>query len=109
MAQFELNIYGDDNEILKTHTTDFVRWGVYLQALELSDNLKDKSAAEQFKAINTFVKKIFPALTDAELENADADDVLNTFRQLIAKSSKLTGRTPKNAAGENSKNVAGAE
>lgn len=99
MAQFELNIYGDDNEITKTHTTDFVRWGVYLQALKLNDNLTEKTPAEQLEAVNTFVKKIFPALTDAELENADVDDVLNTFRQLINKGNQLTGGNSKNVAG----------
>lgn len=100
MAQFELNIYGKDDEIIKTHTTDRVRWGIFMQALELQESIEKKTAAEQFEAVNTFVKKIFPELTNAELENADADDVLNTFKQLIAKANKIGG---------NSKNAAGAE
>jgi len=98
MAQFELNTYGNNDEILKTFTTDFVRWGVFMQALELQEDLEKKTAAEQFKAINLFVKKIFPALTDEDLENADADDVLNTFKQLVAKANKIGGNS-KNAAG----------
>lgn len=102
MAQFELNTYGENDEILKTFTTDKVRWGVFMQALELQETIANKSAAKQFTAINTFVKKIFPELTDADLENADADDVLNTFKQLIAKAQKIGG-------GDNSKNAAGAE
>lgn len=96
MAQFELNIYGNDDEILKTYTTDKVRWGVYMQALELSEGLKGQNPAEQFKAINNFVKKIFPELTDADLENADADDVMNTFKQLLNKASKIGGGNEKN-------------
>lgn len=98
MAQFELNIYNDDDEIVKTHATDRVRWGIFMQALELQESLNDKTAAEQFEAVNTFVKKIFPALTDAELECADADDVLNTFKQLITKANKIGGNS-KNAVG----------
>lgn len=100
MAQFELNIYGKDDEIIKTHATDRVRWGIFMQALELEDSLRGKTAAEQLAAINAFIAKIFPAITESELENADTDDVLNTFKQLIAKANKIkTGGSSKNAAG----------
>ncbi len=96
MAQFELNIYGNDDEILKTYKTDRVRWGVFMQALELQEGLSEKSAAEQFKLINAFIKKIFPDLTDADLEKADGDDVVNTFSQLLRKSESI-GVKSKNA------------
>lgn len=102
MAQFELNTYGENDQILKTFATDKVRWGVFMQALELQEALDKMTSAQQFAAINTFVKKIFPDLTDADLENADADDVLNTFKQLISKAKKI-------GSGGNSKNAAGAE
>lgn len=100
MAQFELTIYGNNDEILKTYKTDRVRWGVYLQALELQDKMKDKSGAEQFRLINAFLKKIFPDLTDEDLELADGDDVMNTFKQLIAKSNAIGS-----SSGEDSKNA----
>ena len=96
MAQFELNIYGNDDEILKTYKTDRVRWGVFMQALELQEGLSEKSAAEQFKLINAFIKKIFPDLTDADLEKADSDDIVNTFSQLLRKSDSI-GVKSKNA------------
>lgn len=100
MAQFELTTYGANDEVLKHFETDRVRWGVFTQALELSENLDDMEAAEQFKAINQFVKKIFPDLTDADLENADVEDVMNTFRQLINKAGKIGGvKKLKNAQG----------
>lgn len=102
MSQFELNTYGQNDEILKTFATDKVRWGVFMQALELQEALDKMTNAQQFAAINTFVKKIFPDLTDADLENADADDVLNTFKQLLSKAKKI-------GVGGNSKNAAGAE
>lgn len=98
MAAFELNIYGKDDEILKTFTTDKVRWGVFLQALEVQEGLATMSPAKQFETINRFVKKIFPELTDADLENADIDDVMNTFKQLINKANKIGGNS-KNAIG----------
>ncbi len=84
MAKFELNIYGQDDEIIKTYETEHVRWGVFLNAIKLQETLKDKSASEQFKAINDFIKSIFSGLTDKELEQADSRDVMNTFRQLIS-------------------------
>lgn len=100
MAQFELPIYGNDDEIIKTFSTDKVRWGVYLQALELDEELEDKSAAEQFKAMSDFIKKIFPTLTDADLENADGDDVINTFKQFTRKAERIAGsKSSKNARG----------
>ena len=98
MAQFELNIYGNNDEIVKTHATDRVRWGVFMQALELQESLEEQSAEEQFKAINELVKKIFPDLTDAERENADINEVLNTFKQLLNKAGKI-GVKPKNLKG----------
>lgn len=96
MAQFELNIYGNNDEIIKTYSTDKVRWGVFMQALELQDGLSEKSAAEQFKLINAFIKKIFPDLTDDDLECADSDDIIYTFRQLVNKSNRI-GINSKNA------------
>lgn len=91
MAQFELTTYGADDEVLKHFETDKVRWGVFMQALEVAGSLEEKSASEQFALINTFVKKIFPDLTDADLENADVDDVMNTFKQLLAKAGAIGG------------------
>lgn len=100
MAQFELNIYDEHDEIIKRYETERVRWGIFLQALELEDSLKGAGGREMISAVNSFVKKIFPALTDEELACADVDDVLNTFKQLINKARKIGG---------NEKNAAGAE
>ena len=97
MAQFELNIYGENDEIVKTYATDKVRWGVFMQALELQEGLQEMSSAEQFKAINQFIKKIFPSLTDNDLESADGGDVLSTFKQLVRKANAITGGKTKNA------------
>lgn len=96
MAQFELNIYGNNDEIVKQFATDKVRWGVFMQAFELQDEIENMSQAEQFAMINKFVKKIFPELTDKDLENADIDDVMNTFKQLLNKANKIGGGNSKN-------------
>lgn len=100
MAQFELNIYDENDEVVKHFETDRVRWGIFMQSLELEEQLKGANARDMIAAINQFVKKIFPALTDADLENADVDDVLHTFQQLLRKAGKI---------GVGSKNGVGAE
>ena len=96
MAQFELNIYGNNDEIVKQFATDKVRWGVFMQAFELQDEIENMSQAEQFGMINKFVKKLFPDLTDKDRENADIDDVMNTFKQLLNKANKIGGGNSKN-------------
>lgn len=43
MAQFELNIYGENDEIINKFETDKVRWGIYMEAVNISENgLKGK-------------------------------------------------------------------
>lgn len=96
MARFELNIYGADDEILKTFATDKVRWGVFLQALELQGELEQLPENEQFKAVTEFVKNLFPNMTNADIANADYEDVLNTFVQLINMADGVGGKS-KNA------------
>lgn len=89
MARYELTIYGENDEVIKKYETDRVRWGVFLNAIKLQEKIKDKSIAEQFVAINDFIKSIFVGLTDEELEKADGADVLNTFRQLLAEANGI--------------------
>ena len=98
MAQFELNIYGKDDEIVEHYATDRVRWGIFLQAVELEEKMKGAKTAELIESINQFIKKIFPEITDEHLEAADVDDVLNTFKQLLSKAKKIGG-AEKNAVG----------
>ena len=66
------------------------------------ESLDEQSAAQQFSAVNKFMKKIFPGMSDGDLENADGDDVMNTFKQLLRKAGKIAGSN-------NSKNSTGAE
>lgn len=97
MARFELTIYGENDEPLKKYETDHVRWGVFLQAIKLQEEIKDKGADEQLSAINEFVKSIFVGLTSEEIEKADGFDVINTFNQLISAVGKINGAKSKNA------------
>lgn len=101
MAVYELNVYGQNDEVLKTFATDKVRWGVFIQAFEVHEKTKDKPAHEKMLVVNALMKKLFPDLTDADLENADIDDVMNVFLQLLSKAKNIGGGgTLKNAEGE---------
>lgn len=98
MAQFELNIYNEENEIVKKYETDIVKWGVLLKALDFAKSTENKTARKQIEGANEFVKMIFNGLTDEELNNAAVEDVFNTFKQLINKAKAIHG-------GGNSKNA----
>lgn len=82
MAKFELNIYGENDEIIKKYETDHIRYGVLMEALAIEDKVKNKPIAEQFRASSALVKRVFTGLTDEELMLADMEDVLNTFAQV---------------------------
>lgn len=82
---FELNIYGKDDEIIKTYRTAHVRWGVFIKAVQLQEELKDANAEKQFESIAAFVRTLFDGMTDEELYLADAFDVMAVFTQLVNK------------------------
>lgn len=94
MAMFTLNIYGEDDEILKTYSTEHVRWKLFVEAVKINDEIKGKAAAEQMPAIATFMKSLFLGLTDDELELADAFDIFNNFNMIV---NKAKGLNVKNA------------
>lgn len=89
MAKYELNIYGKDDEIVKTHATSICPWGVYIQAAEISETMKEKSAVEQVNAVGDILKMVFVGLTDDELKHADVGDVMNTFTQIVNGGQKI--------------------
>lgn len=91
MAKFELNIYGQNDEIINTYKTDHVRWGLLVNCLDLQERIKDEEPAERMAAINDFAKEIFFGLTDEDLKNADSMDVINVFKQVGAMAAKIKG------------------
>ena len=97
MAKYELPIYGANDEVVKMHETNICPWGVYIQAADMQEQLKDKGAREQMKAVGDILKAVFPALTDEELMHADGMDVMNTFQQIVMGGQKIKGGNSKNA------------
>lgn len=89
MNAFELKVYGDNDEIVKTFATDKIRWGVFLQAVKIHEEITESNTAEQYELVGEFIKKLFPGITDADIENAEAADVLNTFWMLVNKANRI--------------------
>ena len=96
MSTFELNVYGANDEILKTFSTDRIRWAVFLQAISIHEEIAGSNEKEQYALVGDFIKKLFPGITDADIENADAEDVLNTFWMLVNKANRIGGKSKKN-------------
>lgn len=90
-AKYSLNIYGENDEIVKTYETNNVLWGFYLEAVKAYDEMQDMDEAEQFEMIGIFIKRLFVGLTDDELTRAAGDDVINVFMQLMRKSQSIAG------------------
>jgi hypothetical protein len=98
MAKYELNIYGENDVIVKTYGTDNVMWGFYLEAVKASEEMQDMSSVEQFEMAGEFVKRLFIGLTDEELTHASGDDVMNVFNQLMRKARSIGGSKNSTAA-----------
>ena len=90
-TEFELNIYGEDDEIIKTYRTAHVRWGIFAEAIKLKEEIAGKDSAEQLEAVSGFMKKIFLGLTDEHMQLADVFDVFNTFNMIVNKANSING------------------
>lgn len=97
MAKYELPIYGKNDEIVKMHEANICPWAVYIQAADMQEQLKDKSARDQMDAVGNILKSVFPELTNDELLHADGADVMNTFVQIVSGGQKIKGGNSKNA------------
>lgn len=97
MAKYELPIYGENDEVVTMHETNICPWAVYIEAADLQEQMKDKSAKEQMQAVGDILKAVFPKLTDEELLHADGADVMNTFVQIVTGGQNIKGGGVKNA------------
>lgn len=91
MAKFELPIYGENDEILKTYKTDHIRYGLLEDAIKMQEENKGTDTDSQLKIIKPFVKRIFKGITDEDLEDADVFDIINSFNQLVSLANGLSG------------------
>lgn len=91
MAKYSLNIYGENDEIIKTYETNVIRWKILVNAVKTYETISEKSTAEQIEVISEFIKSVFPGMTDEDVELADAGDIMNTFNAIVANASRING------------------
>lgn len=82
MAHVEINTYGNNDEILKTFSTNHIKWGLICRAVEIQEQMNDGElkGTEQIKVVNDFVLSVFPEMTQADIEAADIGDIFNVFK-----------------------------
>lgn len=81
MAKFELSIYGENDEVLKTYKTDHIRYGLFEDAIKIQEENKEINSLEKIRPI---ILGVFKGLTSEELRDADFEDIINIFRQVIS-------------------------
>lgn len=98
MAKFELPIYGETDEIIKTYETDHIRWKLFIRAAAIKDNEMKNGKSDDIEQISDLLKDVFCGLTDEDLDNADFFDIINTFNQIakIGDSINVKSRKSKN-------------
>lgn len=87
--KYSLNIYGQNDTIVKIYETNIVPWGVFVKAAALQDELKDKSMIQQLECVGELLQSIFVGLSREELYQADAGDVMNVFAQIVRNSNNI--------------------
>lgn len=87
--KFELNIYGADDEILRTYGTNRCPWGLFIKAAEMQDKMKEMTITDQINAVGDIVKSLFVDLTDEDLAKADINDIMSVFTQLTNMGNKI--------------------
>lgn len=82
MAHLEINTYGDNDEILKTFSTNHIKWGLICRAVEIQEQMNDGElkGTEQIKVVNDFVLSVFPEMKQSDIEAADIGDIFNVFK-----------------------------
>lgn len=97
MAKFELPIYGKDDEVIKTFTSNICPWDVYIEAAAKQEEFERMPLKKQFEFVENILKAVFTDLTNDDLKRADANDVMNTYLQICRGGNKIRSGNPKNA------------
>ena len=95
MAKFELPIYGENDEIIKTYETEHIRWKLFVKAASIKEAEKGDMNVK-IEQIGDLLKDVFIGLSDDELGNADYFDIINTFEQIAKIGNSIKGTKSKN-------------
>ena len=91
---FELNIYGENDKIIKHYETNHIRYGLLLKSIDFAERSQTMTKKDFITSANELVKAIFVGITDEEIANADFDKVLGVCKQIAGMVSEVN--TPKN-------------
>lgn len=94
MAKFELHIYNDFDEIVKTHQRNKCSVEMFLKFQRYSEKVtgdKVKSDNDFFTGLKGLFLEFFPAMTEAEYtNNTDVAEVILLFNKIITKATEFT-------------------
>ncbi len=95
--KYELNIYGENDAVVKKYETDLARYGVFEEAIKFAELAEGKSEKEinllAFKLAGPFCKTLFPGLTDEDCKNAVLSDMINLIYQVCGLSAPISEAT----------------
>lgn len=83
MALFKLNVYGTNDEVIKTYETSKIKYGLIEDFISFSDEIKEKSVFEQFTLMKPIIKNLFVGITDEELKNIDIVEFTKVLYEMI--------------------------
>lgn len=105
MAKFELNVYGENDEILKTYATDKARYGAFEEAIKFIEEAEGKTEAQvnmlAIKMLKNFTMKLFPALTEEEIRLCEISDIVSLAYQVSGLANPLAEASGTGEAGKN--------
>ena len=84
--EIELKIYDDNLEVVHQYKTYGLRWGTFQEIMAMQDDLQKIKGATDASAvaqINEMIRKVFPNITDEDLNAAFAEDLFSAFKQAL--------------------------
>lgn len=96
MALFELNVYGANDEVIRTYKTSKIKYGLIEDFISLSKDLEGKNELQQFTLMKPILKTLFTGITDDDLRNVDFIEVTKVIMSMYDAVNKGFGSEEKN-------------
>ena len=89
LNQIELNIYGQDDEIIATYVNKRIRMGVLERACELEEELENKTPIEMLYTLKSVFFEVFDGLTEEHYKLADFRDLMSAYTMVLSMAKNL--------------------
>jgi hypothetical protein len=94
MAKFELSIYNENDDVIKTYQRNKCPVDLFLKFQQYSEKVtgeKVKSDKEFFAGLKDLFLEFFPAMTEKEYtNNTDVAEIIVLFNTIIRKATQFT-------------------